>query len=195
MAVLPTAWAQKPQSAKGESPYFKETTAQLHQGAASFSYTEEGYLMDAIVTFLDKELLKELPPELKQQIPPTLTARKIYQLLGLDRIKASGNSIHQVNENKWQIRNYLHIPEGRTGLLTVLGGAAEPFVMHSAAPEGVDFAFETQIQLKDLAAAIIKEVEAAVPAEIRLMLLAPLDQKNPMTGFSPRETLAKFDSH
>ncbi|HEX3730028.1 MAG TPA: energy transducer TonB [Opitutaceae bacterium] len=103
------------------------------------------------------------------QAPPGLTAApvaalreklpEIFTALGFDDITAMG--VSSVPERGGQFRNraFFYTPNGRHGLLQVLGGPAAPFANLHLAPTDADFYAESEIDMPALYAAIKKAVE------------------------------------
>jgi hypothetical protein len=88
--------------------------------------------------------------ELGASIPPGLSASGMLQGLGLDRVKAIGMSSKKAPDHLFQNRAMIYMPEGRSGLAKLFGGAAAPLQSPRLAPAGSDLVLETELTLSAL---------------------------------------------
>ena len=88
--------------------------------------------------------------ELGAAIPPGLSASGMLQGLGLDRVKAIGMSSKKTEGNLFQNRAMIYMPEGRSGLAKLFGGAAAPLQSPRLAPATSDLVLETELTLSAL---------------------------------------------
>ncbi|MES2466607.1 MAG: hypothetical protein V4675_04845 [Verrucomicrobiota bacterium] len=88
--------------------------------------------------------------ELGAAIPPGLSAKGILEGLGLDRVKAVGMSSKKAQDHLFQNRAMIYMPEGRSGLAKLFGGAAAPLQSPRLAPAGSDLVLETELTLSAL---------------------------------------------
>lgn len=190
---LRPAGAQVPLVTQGASPHFLAVASKLELGGASFSYAEEGELMAMIGDFLD-EVVKGLPESQKKDLPKEFSLRKAFALLGLDSLKASGNSARLLPDGRYHTRTYAHTPEGRKGLLTLTGGPAKRFLTLDLAPAGTDLALEFPLHTKDFAAQTLKPVLEMIPEKERAEANTALDQRQPPLGIAPREMLEQLSA-
>ncbi len=95
-------------------------------------------------------LLSLARTELGAAIPPGLSAKGILEGVGLDRVKAVGMSSKKAQDHLFQNRAMIYMPEGRSGLAKLFGGAAAPLQSPRLAPAGSDLVMETELTLSAL---------------------------------------------
>jgi hypothetical protein len=78
---------------------------------------------------------------------------KIFADLGLTDVKAVGLSSVKAGDG-YRNRVFLYTPEGRRGLLTILGGQAKPFANAHLAPADADLFCETELDVPSAYAAL-----------------------------------------
>jgi len=89
---------------------------------------------------------------------------EIFQLLGLDDIKAMGVSSVPDGHGYFRNRAFFYTPDGRHGLLAGLGGKPAPFAYVKLAPAATDFYAESEIDLPVLYQTI-RQVIAKISGE------------------------------
>ena len=176
---------------EGASPHFDAVASHLEIGGASFSYSEEEGAMK-MLTGLFEEILRGLPAEEAAKLPPGLSVRKIFTLIGLESVKASGSSSRTLASGANHNRSFAFTPLGRKGLLSLTGGPATPFLTREMAPQGADLAIEFPLRLTELAAEW-PTILSMLPAEERPMVEAMSGQKMPPLGLSFLEMAQKTD--
>ncbi|MBL9131798.1 MAG: hypothetical protein JNG86_11395 [Verrucomicrobiaceae bacterium] len=167
-------------------------TSQLDLGGASFTYSEEEATMKMLGGIFE-EILKSLPAEESAKIPPGLSVRKIFGLLGLDSLKASGTSSRALPGGVNHNRSFAYTPQGRKGLLSLTGGPAAPLLTRELASKDTDLALEFPLHLNEFATEAWTTVMSMVPAEQQPMIEAIAGQKQPPFGMSYREMAEKID--
>ncbi len=177
---------------EGVSPHFQAVASKLDIGGASFTYSEEEATMKMLAGFFESAL-DALPAEEKTKLPPGFTIKKIFALLGLDSIKASGTSSRAVTGGANHNRSFAFTPQGRKGLLSLTGGAAAPLLVRELAAKDTDLAIEFPLFLKSLATESWPMMLNMVPAAERPMIEAMAEQKQPPFGMSYREMAEKID--
>lgn len=175
---------------EGGSPHFQAVASKLEIGGASFTYAEEGEIM-GIITTLFEEVLKVMPEEERAKLPPNFSFKKVFSLVGLDSIKASGMSSRKLPDGLNHSRSFIHTPEGRHGLLTLTGGAAEPFITTGLAAKDTDLALEFPLHLKDFFAEAWPLVVEYTPKEQLPMVEAMASAPQPPLGISYKEMAEK----
>ncbi len=95
-------------------------------------------------------LLSLARTELGAAIPRGLSAKGILEGLGLDRVKAVGMSSKKAEGSLFKNRALIYMPEGRSGLAKLFGGAAAPLQSPRLAPAGSDLVMETELTLSAL---------------------------------------------
>ncbi|WP_395747090.1 hypothetical protein [Prosthecobacter sp.] len=161
---------------EGASPHFQAVASKLEIGGASFAYAEEAQIFDMLGGLMD-EVMKTVPQKKQTKLPPGFTFKKIFALIGLDSIKASGMSSREIGGGLHHQRSFVYTPQGRKGLLTLTGGPAAPLLVTTLAVKDTDLALEFPLHLKDWAAEIWPVVmEYSSPAEkaqIEALVTAP----------------------
>lgn len=175
---------------EGVSPHFQAVASRLEAGGASFTYAEEGEVMDLVSTLLE-EVVKAMPEEEKAKMPAGFSIKKVFSLLGLDSIKASGMSSRKLPDGVNHSRSFIYTPEGRRGLLTLSGGPAEPFLVTSLAAQNTDLALEFPLHLKDLFAQAWPMLMEYTPKEQLAMVEAMASAPQPPLGISYKEMAEK----
>ncbi|MGV3661077.1 MAG: hypothetical protein ACO1TE_12895 [Prosthecobacter sp.] len=176
---------------EGVSPHFHAVASKLEVGGSSFSYAEEGEIMSLLGSLVE-EVMKSMPEAEKAKLPPNFSFKKVFGLVGLDSIKASGMSSRKLPNGLNHQRSFVYTPEGRQGLLTLSGGPAEPLLVPLLAAKDTDLAFEFPIHLKDWFAQAWPLVMEYAPTEQRQMIEAMASAPQPALGISYREMAEKL---
>lgn len=176
---------------EGVSPHFQKVTSHLELGGASFSYAEEGEIFTLLGKMMD-EVVKSMPEKEKAKMPAGFSFKKVFGLIGLDAIKASGLSSRKTAEGFNHQRSFVYIPEGRKGLLTLSGGPAEPLLVSTLAAKGTDLAIEFPLHLKDWTAQAWPVITELAPPEERAMFEAMASAPQPPLGISYKEMAEKL---
>ena len=176
---------------EGASPHFQSVTSHLDLGGAAFTYSEEEGTMKMLSGFLN-EMLQGLPAAESSKLPPGLSVRKLFGILGLESLKASGSSSRALPGGASHNRSFAYTPFGRKGLLSLTGGSAAPFLVRELAPQGADLAMEFPLHFAEMATEW-STILSMLPAEERPMLDAMSSQKMPPLGMSFLEMAQKID--
>lgn len=176
---------------EGKSPHFLAVASHLEVGGASFTYSEEEGTIKILTGLLD-ELIQGLPAEESAKLPTGLTARKVFGLLGLESLKASGTSSRDLGNGVTHNRSFAYTPSGRRGLLSLTGGSATPFLTRELAPLGTDLAVEFPLHLSEIATEW-SAIVGLLPVEQRPMIEGIYAQKVPPLGMSFLEMAEKMD--
>lgn len=83
-------------------------------------------------------------------VPPGLSATGLLKSFGLDRVKAFGLSSRKAEGTMFHNRAMVHMPEGRSGVFSLLGGPAAPLFSPGFAPAGSDVVMESDLTLSAL---------------------------------------------
>ena len=177
---------------EGLSPHFLTVSSRLEVGGASFSYLEADDSSDLLVSMLS-QALDAMPAEEKAQLAPNFSPAKLLALFGLDSIHAAGSSSRRLGDGRQHARAYAYTPAGRTGLLALTGGPAEPMLLRQYAAAGTDFALEFPLRPKDWFAQAWSTVVEMTTATQRAGLEASLAEPVPGTGLSVRELAEQLD--
>lgn len=176
---------------EGASPTFRAVASRLELGGRSFEYSEAGGA-PALATFMD-EILKVLPASERKDIPPGFTFAKLFQLLGLDAVAATGSSSRARADGSFHSRTFAYMPQGRKGLMTLSGGPAAKLMLFDFAPKDTDLALEFPINLRDFAREGLPGILAMVPPAERAEAEQQLAQPIPPLGLSGKQIIEKLD--
>ncbi|MBE7498014.1 MAG: hypothetical protein HS117_23985 [Verrucomicrobiaceae bacterium] len=177
---------------EGLSPHFLTVASRLDVGGASFTYSEEEATMKMLAGIFE-EILKSLPAEESAKLPPGLSVRKVFTLLGLDSLKASGSSSRALPGGVNHNRSFAFTPQGRKGLLSITGGPAAPLITRQIAVKDTDLALEFPLHLNEFVTEAWTTAMSMVPAEQQPMIEAMAAQKQPPLGLSYKEMAEKID--
>lgn len=139
-------WA-KPDT--GESAHYRTVRERVGEGGQVFVYVD----IDGYFTQLGRELTTDVAAAAGDEPALALWKQDYAALaaqLGLAQVKAVGLSARQLGPDRFANKIYLHIPEGRQGLLRVFGGAAHPFASAKLAPADTDLFIESEFDLAAL---------------------------------------------
>ena len=142
--LLPALLLAKPEA--GESAHYRAVRERVGEGGQVFVYVDiDGYFAE-----LGHDLTTGVAAAAGDE--PSLACWKqdyaaIAAELGLAQLKAVGLSSRQLGPNRYANKIYLHVPEGRRGLLRVFGGAAHPFTTAKLAPADADLFVESESDL------------------------------------------------
>lgn len=111
------------------------------------------------------------------QVPKDLNVEGILKALGIMDIKAYGTSSNE-EDDAWVSHSYTDIGGSNTGLVSLLGGDAEEFVVPAIAPAGTDAAFQLKLdltQLETILKNVIKNADAKELGQIEEGLSQPIE--------------------
>jgi len=196
---MPAAESQTPGAAtnsvaiigEGASPAFRAVASRLELGGCFYDYSETGGVK-ILATFLD-EILKALPERERKDIPPGFTVAKLFHLLGLDSVAATGSSARTHADGGFHSRTFAYMPDGRKGLMTLSGGPAAKLMLLDFAPKDTDLALEFPIDLKDFAREALPEILAMIPPEGRAQFDREMSQPLRPIGITGRQIIEKLD--
>jgi Tfp pilus assembly major pilin PilA len=177
---------------EGASPAFRAVASRLEIGGRSFEYSEAG-AAPALATFLD-EIMKVLPETERKGIPAGFTFAKLFRLLGLDSITATGSSARARADGAFHSRTFAYMPQGRKGLMTLSGGPAAKLMLLDIAPKDTDFALEFPLYLKDFARDVMPEILSMIPPAERAQFEQQMSQPVPPLGISGKQMMEKLDA-
>lgn len=177
---------------EGASASFRTVTSHLDLGARSFEYSEAGGVK-MLVGLLD-EIFKALPERDRKDFPPGFTFEKLFQLLGLDSIAATGASSRARGDGSFHSRSFAHTPQGRKGLLTLSGGPAAKLMLLDLAPKDTDLALEFPINLKDIARDTLPGILAMIPPKERATFEQEMAKPLAPLTLSGKQMLEKLDA-
>lgn len=176
---------------EGASAHFQAVASKLELGGASFTYAEEGDIMALLGEFFE-EVMKSLPKEDNPKLPPNFSFQKVFGLVGLDSIKASGTSSRKTAGGMTHLRSFVYTPAGRRGLLSLTGGAPQPLLATTLATKDTDLIIEFPLHLKDLMEQAWPVFLDLVPEGDRAVVEAAAAQPQPPLGISYQEMAQKL---
>ena len=134
-----------------KSSHFEAVSGHLDLGGEVYLYVDVDGDVDKIAGMVN-DLLKFVDKASGGDMPAEIAALDITDLvdqLGLSGISALGASSIQKGDI-FHNSYYLHVPDGRKGLLDVFGGEAAPFAVQKLAPAGSDIVMEQDIDISAL---------------------------------------------
>ena len=158
------------------SSFFAPVAKHLRVGGHSYSFQDVDGVVEGWLGFF--ETIARSPamaddPEMA--MIADLDLRSAFDELGLLDVKAIGQSGSRVGSGT-ETRSFYYVPEGRKGLLSMAGGAAQPTWALSVAPAGADLVLEQEVHLSKLPGVVDSLLKVAGRADEREMLKSMLDQ-------------------
>jgi hypothetical protein len=146
-ALLPSLLLAKPDA--GDSAHYRAVRDRVGEGGQVFVYVD----VDGYFARLGQDLTADIAVAAGDE--PALAVWKqdyaaLAAELGLAQVKAVGLSSRQIGPDRFANKIYLHVPEGRRGLLRVFGGAAHSFATAKLAPADADLFVETEFDIAAL---------------------------------------------
>jgi hypothetical protein len=170
---------------------FQAVTGQLDQGGVVHAYLSVDGDLTAIAGFV-KSFMDDLRP-LAHDVP-VVNVPALLKISGLDAISAAGFSSVRI-EDGFRNKTYIHTPNGRRGLLRLMGGESKPFEVVKLAPAGSDLVIEQDINLKTLYQAILEAATVQMGEQGKAMVQMPLKQPLPPPfTFTLEKVLADLDT-
>ncbi|MES2597780.1 MAG: hypothetical protein V4662_20780 [Verrucomicrobiota bacterium] len=176
---------------EGASPHFMKVMSHLEVGGSSLSYQEQSSIWASLSTFFDSALAK-MPAEQKKDIPPNLSFAKLFEVMGLDLVKAVGSSVRTMPNGQNHLTTFAFIPEGRKGLMTLSGGPAEPLLLHAVSPKGTDLVLEFPLHTKDAAKVILEHMRPLMPKAEQAKMDESLKTPIPVLGLTSGELIERL---
>ena len=140
------------------------------------------------------EVLKAMPEKDRKDIPERFSFSKLFQLLGLRAIVATGSSTRVREDGSYHMRSFAYTPQGRKGVLTLSGGSSSRLLLLDYAPPETDFALEFPLHLKEVAQEFLPETSAMLTPSDRADFEKQLATPIPPLGLTFREMLEKLDA-
>ncbi len=114
--------------------------------------------MGAITQYL--ELILDTARKSGEKIPPNLKAKEMMEILGINTLKAYGDSSAKV-DNAWLNLSYMDNGGNKKGIFSLFGDKGQAAVVPTISPSGTDLAFQLQLdfrQVEEMATAMAKAV-------------------------------------
>lgn len=131
------------------SEHFEAVSAHLDLGGEIYAYVDVDGDAKKIASIID-EFIGQIGKASGEEMPTVLSSLDMEEVvadMGLSGIAALGMSSYK-NGDLYRNNYYLHVPEGREGLLKMAGGESSPFSVRKLAPAGSDLVVEQDLDLK-----------------------------------------------
>lgn len=165
-----------------QSPHYPAVASHLELGGTLYGYAD---IDGDVLTLADT--LQSLTHQLVSD-QPALGAvqkqdfRKLFADLGFTDVKAIGFSSVRETSGMYRNRAFLYTPEGRHGLLAVLGVSPHRFANARMAPDDTDYYMENEVNLRALYTTLQTVVSRLMGPKAAEAFEASL--KAPSSGFS-----------
>jgi len=170
---------------------FQAVTGQLDKGGVVHAYVSVDGDLTAIGGYVNS-LMDELR-KIEPDVPP-VNVPALLKISGLDAISAMGFSSVRI-EDGFRNKTYIHTPNGRRGLLRLMGGESKPFEAVKLAPAGADLVIEQDFNLKTLYQAVLEAATVQMGEQGKAMVQMPLKQPLPPPfTFTLEKVLADLDT-
>ena len=126
-----------------QSGHFATASKYLDLGGPFYGYVE----LDGDVDRLGEQVNEFYGAMADAGEVPPVDMSEIIDELGIGKIAAIGASSVKT-KNGFRNKTFFYIPDGRSGLLNLLGGDGEPLHYASLAPAGADIVFEQELNMK-----------------------------------------------
>jgi hypothetical protein len=185
--TLPNA---APPDPAAEAARFETVSKQLDPGGVLYGYVSvDGDLTaigGSVNSFYDE--LRKVEPDV-----PTINVPALLKITGLDAVSAVGFSSKRIGDG-FRNKAYVHVPNGRKGLLRILGGESKPFDVVKLAPAGTDIAIEQDLNLKVVYEASLEAMGVVVGEEAKAMFQGHFKQPMPPFPFTLEKILTDMDT-
>ena len=182
---------QPPPDPAAEAARFEAVSSQLDQGGIVHAYLSVDGDLTAIAGFV-KSFMDEMR-KIEPDVPP-VNVPALLRVTGLDAVSAIGFSSVRT-EHGFRNKTYLHSPEGRKGLLLLLGKKSTPFESLTLAPAGSDFVIEQDLNLKTLYESIVEGAGVQMGEQGKAMVQMALKQPlHPAIPFTMEKVMADLDT-
>ena len=185
---------QAPPDPDADAARFETVAKQLDLGGVLYGYVSVDGDLSAIGVYV-KSFMDGMRP-LAHDVPQ-VDVPAILKVSGLYAISAVGFSSKSV-EGGFRNKSYLYTPEGRRGLLRMLGGESKPFDVVKLAPAGSDFVFEQDLNLKVVYESIQEALVAGMGEQgalFKAMMDGAVNQPlPPPIPFTMKKVLADLDT-
>jgi len=171
---------------------FDAVNAQLDKGGTVYGYISVDGDLTAISEWATAKINELKAKNERLPIPP-LEIPKLLQVTGLDTVSALGVSSKRI-EDGFRNKTYILAPNGRQGLLRILGDESKPFDVVNMAPAGTDIALEQDINLKVLREVAMEAITMLQGERGKERMQAMLQRPAGPFPFTPEKILADLDT-
>jgi len=162
--------------AEDPSAMFAPVAKHLRIGGDSYSFMNIDGVLDGWIGFFETLAKSDaMADDPEMAMIADLDLRAAFDELGLLDIKAIGQSGSRIGSGT-ETRAFYYVPEGRKGLLSMAGGAAQPTWALSVAPAEADLVLEQEIHLSKLPGVIDTLLKISNKEDEREMMKGMLDQ-------------------
>ena len=170
---------------------FQAVTAQLDPGGVVHAYVSVDGDLTGIAGYVNSMMgeLRKIEPD----VPP-VNVPALLRVTGLDAVSAMGFSSVRT-EDGFRNKTYIHTPEGRRGLLRLMGGDSKPFEVLKLAPAGSDFVIEQDLNFKTLYESVVEGAGVVMGEQGKAMVQMGLKQPMPPPiTFTMEKVMADLDT-
>ena len=170
---------------------FQAVTSQLDPGGVVHAYVSVDGDLNAIAGYVNSMMT-----ELRKMEPgvPEVNVPALLRVTGLDAVSAMGFSSVRTGDG-FRNKTYIHTPEGRRGLLRLMGGDSKPFEVLKFAPAGSDFVIEQDLNFKTLYESVVEGAGVVMGEEGKAMVQMALKQPMPPPiTFTMEKVMADLDT-
>jgi len=170
---------------------FQAVTAQLDPGGVVHAYVSVDGDLTGIGDYVNSMMgeLRKIEPD----VPP-FNVPALLRVTGLDAVSAMGFSSVRT-EDGFRNKTYIHTPEGRRGLLRLMGGDSKPFEVLKLAPAGSDFVIEQDLNFKTLYESVVEGAGVVMGEQGKAMVQMGLKQPMPPPiTFTMEKVMADLDT-
>lgn len=175
------------------SGHYSAVARHLEVGGGFFAFADVEGDLERLADLGDR-LLDAARKSGVEGIPQGLKARTLLDALGLSGIRAVGMSSRKLPGNRHHNRALVYIPEGRRGLLKVLGGAPAPLAGPVLAPADSDLVMEQELHLSRLVETADAVLDAAGSGDLKAAMHGLLQIPVPALGMTAAELIGRLDT-
>ncbi|MFP6899503.1 MAG: hypothetical protein VCA36_01085, partial [Opitutales bacterium] len=190
LVVMPNIGVTLPNAAPpdpaAEAARFQAVTGQLDPGGVLYGYVSVDGDLTAIGGYVNSFMdeLRKVDPS----VPP-INVPALLKITGLDAVSAVGFSSKRMGDG-FRNKTYVHVPNGRKGLLRIFGGESKPFEVVKLAPVGTDIAIEQDLNLKVAYEAIREAMVVVMGEQGKAMVQGVVQEPMPPFPFTLEKILA-----
>ena len=154
---------------------FQAVTGQLDPGGVVHAYVSVDGDLTAIAGYVNSMMdeFRKIEPDV-----PAVNVPALLRVTGLDAVSAMGFSSVRI-EDGFRNKTYIHTPNGRRGLLRLMGGDSKPFQVLNLAPAGSDFVIEQDLNFKTLYESVVEGAGVVMGEQGKAMVQMGLKQPMP----------------
>ena len=170
---------------------FQAVTAQLDPGGVVHAYVSVDGDLTGIAGYVNSMMgeLRKIEPD----VPP-VNVPALLRVTGLNAVSAMGFSSVRT-EDGFRNKTYIHTPDGRRGLLRLMGGDSKPFEVLKLAPAGSDFVIEQDLNFKTLYESVVEGAGTVMGEQGKAMVQMALKQPMPPPiTFTMEKVMADLDT-